>query len=841
MLSKTVTAEKAEGEEDEKELVARRMEHLVQVNGALLCTASIAHIAITLMYSVLSWEQPPAWLSRVPCILQSRLESLTNVSSTISRFMQATDLVPAVAVLVLLGNFFFGRPRSQEMTPWLPPSSLALAAIWVWKILIPVLVYMCVHAKSDHVVNYDAVSRQMCEVAVMLSLYPPTPLATLNSTWVNVRTAAALYFRHERNWKYPAFRFESELAGLELLATPVGASDNKGVPLHCSSVTSSQHHDFEYWHLYAHMLPNNATTRFCNGAVAAGKDMGLDGLAAALFALNTFADHVTNILSGLGFAYTFCDAKQALGGKPLFSPPLPPLPAFPPDSPTLLQICSEWGKGHRNTSSFPKGYIEYLNPAGTWELEEKLGRTSASLVAAATFAKRALSVDLDGIDATKEGVTLIACVLNGAVDPGTNAPAMPALMCPNIIDSLKASIPQCRFAKALAHPPTMLQCQQQAANRDLSAHAVDLARLPLWQVRHDRPSLRRQRDWELRKILPTNFTSLSLLLTRIASALHDGAVLSSSSASSASSSSSSSSSAGEASQFLHRCSSVATCDEERLQHAKYSWVRLYATKEARGGTALSSRYLQTLLASEGETQREELGRRISAGVQRSIDGLKAYLFRMLPRSSRQDAISLGTCDLQMLASCAKEMRESNVCKCIDNEVDLHDHVGFALSAAPRDGFQGIGFWPLDRTAEDARTILDDWVRDLKGAVEVDGIVGVLEAGRQYAGGLPAVMASAAFQLSHLISLVGGFEAAVKLGILSLAALTGGLQGLNNYFAVLFHSLHSVTTEANDERLTSVLYIGPMGLRSPGKCFFFNVFIWKFLRTAHYILLRSLFV
>ena len=38
----------------------------------------------------------------------------------------------------------------------------------------------------------------MCEAAVMLSLYPPTPTATLNSTWVQVRHAAVLYFRGVR-------------------------------------------------------------------------------------------------------------------------------------------------------------------------------------------------------------------------------------------------------------------------------------------------------------------------------------------------------------------------------------------------------------------------------------------------------------------------------------------------------------------------------------------------------------------------------------------------------------------------------------------------------------------
>ena len=32
----------------------------------------------------------------------------------------------------------------------------------------------------------------------MLSLYPPTPTATLNSTWVQVRHAAVLYFRGVR-------------------------------------------------------------------------------------------------------------------------------------------------------------------------------------------------------------------------------------------------------------------------------------------------------------------------------------------------------------------------------------------------------------------------------------------------------------------------------------------------------------------------------------------------------------------------------------------------------------------------------------------------------------------
>ena len=136
-----------EGLGGEGEMVARRMAQSVRVSSALLGISSLAHVAGTAANSRLRWDDEEyLFLSRVPCILQPRLEPFVRVTSTISRFVLCTDLVPPAAALVLLTVHLARQQRSTA------PSSRALAAIWCWKLLMPVLVYMCVHVKSDHVV-----------------------------------------------------------------------------------------------------------------------------------------------------------------------------------------------------------------------------------------------------------------------------------------------------------------------------------------------------------------------------------------------------------------------------------------------------------------------------------------------------------------------------------------------------------------------------------------------------------------------------------------------------------------------------------------------------------------
>ena len=56
---------------------------------------------------------------------------------------------------------------------------------------------------------------------------------------------------------------------------------------------------FEHWQLHAHAPPTATATRYCNAAMAAGKEKGLDALAGGRFALRILAHHVSNIMSGV--------------------------------------------------------------------------------------------------------------------------------------------------------------------------------------------------------------------------------------------------------------------------------------------------------------------------------------------------------------------------------------------------------------------------------------------------------------------------------------------------------------------------------------------------------------
>lgn len=181
-------------------------------------------------------------------------------------------------------------------------SALGLAATWGWLVLAPLSVYICINVQSDEFVDYDAISRHLCEISVAAALYPPADLPLVNTTWGTVRSVARGYFSHPHNLLYPGLKFEGELAGIAGDAGAGGWLQSVNTGTHCLSQPAKGQPPAGV----RGRGENRAVRGYCTKAIESGKQLGHSRLAAAAFSVGVFAQHLANLLTGIAFAYAFC-------------------------------------------------------------------------------------------------------------------------------------------------------------------------------------------------------------------------------------------------------------------------------------------------------------------------------------------------------------------------------------------------------------------------------------------------------------------------------------------------------------------------------------------------------
>ena len=275
-------------------------------------------------------------------------------------------------------------------------------------------VFLFVQVKAENFVQQEKLAQRMCEVTVSLTLYPPAPTSALNDTFVTLRQIVKGYFAIPNNRLHQKEDFEQELSRISLELPKESPTDGSL----CEKVSDTDSHVYSV--LKWPFATDAAVASYCRKAIAVGKKRGQNGEESVAFAASNFADHFANIVAGISFAYTFCDARNAVGSIPLADSAQSSL--------SLENVCSEWAKGFQYTSDISPDLLDYLDPsgrlremnavlaifsvlgflktlqvsatvfAGVWKLEEQtsIGNKSTHLADAAYHAELSRDIDLNG-------------------------------------------------------------------------------------------------------------------------------------------------------------------------------------------------------------------------------------------------------------------------------------------------------------------------------------------------------------------------------------------------------------------------------------------------------------
>jgi hypothetical protein len=113
----------------------------IKKNGALCCVFGLAMFVVLLVQAAVQWNMRPAWVKKVPCVLQPKLASIEGVLKAIDRYFIVTSLVPPLATVAYIAHHLVST-RKLPNSDYEPPKTKWMILIWSWKILTPLLVYI---------------------------------------------------------------------------------------------------------------------------------------------------------------------------------------------------------------------------------------------------------------------------------------------------------------------------------------------------------------------------------------------------------------------------------------------------------------------------------------------------------------------------------------------------------------------------------------------------------------------------------------------------------------------------------------------------------------------------
>ena len=202
----------------------------------------------------------------------------------------------------------------------------------------------------------DEISQKMCEISLSLALYPTTPTPLVNSSLMTLREVAKKYFNVSSNLLYPEQDFEGELSGISV-------ENPESKPFHDGDCRADPESDaFVYTVFEKYFKADDAITSYCKKAISVGKSFGYKFFDSAMFAITIFSKHLSNMVAGINFSYTFCDAEYAIGNQNLSDK----FDVYDTsESMSFRTVCSEWAKAKNYTSQISPTVLRYLDPDGT--------------------------------------------------------------------------------------------------------------------------------------------------------------------------------------------------------------------------------------------------------------------------------------------------------------------------------------------------------------------------------------------------------------------------------------------------------------------------------------------